>query len=74
MSKNDWQNLKGLGIVFSLGTTIAAGIVIGYFMGDFIDSKLDTYPWFTIIMFVVGIGASFKAAYDTMFPKEKGGD
>ncbi|MDA8234931.1 MAG: AtpZ/AtpI family protein [Clostridia bacterium] len=74
MSKNDWQNLKALGVVFSLGTTIAAGIVVGYFLGDFIDGKLGTSPWFTFILLVVGVGAAFKSAYDAMFPEKKGGD
>jgi len=74
VSKNDWQNLKGLGIIFSLGTSVAAGVIVGYFLGDFIDSKLGTFPWFTFIMLLVGIGAGFKSVYDSMFPKEKGGD
>ncbi|MFZ3170998.1 MAG: AtpZ/AtpI family protein [Carboxydocellales bacterium] len=73
MAPKDWENVKALGSVFSLAGSIAAGVLIGYWIGSFIDKKLHTDPWFTIIMVIIGVGAGFKSVYDIMLA-DKGGE
>lgn len=73
MADNDWENVKALGSIFSLGATVAAGTFLGYWIGSYLDRKLGTEPWFTIIMVFVGVIAGFKSVYDIMM-SDKGGE
>jgi ATP synthase protein I len=73
MAQQDWENVKALGSVFSLAGSIAAGVLIGYWIGSFIDKKLLTDPWFTIIMVIIGVVVGFKSVYDIMVA-DKGGE
>lgn len=45
----------------AVGLEIAAAIAIGYFGGDWLDSKFHSTPWLKWIGFGAGIGASVKA-------------
>lgn len=69
---NDMQNLKGLGMLFSMGATLASGVIIGYFLGRWLDKFFGTSPWLSFIMLFAGMGAGFKAVYESMFPDGKG--
>jgi ATP synthase protein I len=40
-----------------------ASIVIGIFLGNFLDEWLNTKPWFLIICFIVGTVTSFYNIY-----------
>ncbi len=71
--QKDWENVKALGTIFSLGATLAAGVLVGYWIGSFIDRKLHTDPWFTIGMVIIGVAAGFKSVYDIMV-SNKGGE
>lgn len=72
MKNNDLDNLKGLGILFSMGATLASGVIIGYFLGRWLDNLFGTKPWLTFIMLFVGMGAGFKGVYESMFPDREG--
>jgi F0F1-type ATP synthase assembly protein I len=45
----------------ALGIEIAACIFIGYFGGQWLDSKFHSTPWLKWIGFGAGIGAAIKA-------------
>ena len=45
----------------AVGFEVAVAIAIGYFGGHWLDGKLRTGPWLTIIGFVAGVGAAIKA-------------
>lgn len=68
-----WDNMRALGTVFSLGATMAAAVIIGYFIGSFLDRWLHTGPWLTFLMLLLGVGGGLKAAYDLMV-SNKGGE
>lgn len=72
MKNKDIGDVKSLGIVMSLGATIAGGVLLGFWLGHFLDKKLHTEPWLTVILLMLGIAAGFKAAYDTMTTTKKG--
>ncbi len=73
MAEKKWENTKALGVIFSLGATVAAGTVLGYWIGSFIDRKIGTEPWFTLAMVLLGAAAGFKSVYDIMV-SDKGGE
>lgn len=57
-AKKLWRIAGSTGAV---GIEVAVAIAIGYFGGHWLDGKLRTGPWLTIIGFVAGIGAAIKA-------------
>jgi len=44
--------------------TIVACIIVGVFIGRFLDLRLGTSPWFLLVFSLLGIGAGFKSVYD----------
>lgn len=73
MPNKDVDNMRALGVVFSLGATMAGAVIVGYFIGSFLDRWLHTGPWLTIVMLLLGLGGGLKAAYDLMV-SNKGGE
>lgn len=49
------------GTTGAVGIEVAVAIVIGYLGGHWLDGKLRTGPWLSIIGFAAGIGAAIKA-------------
>lgn len=45
----------------AVGIEIAVAIGLGYLGGHWLDGKLRTAPWLSIIGFVAGVGAGIKA-------------
>jgi ATP synthase protein I len=52
-----------------MGFSVAIGVGIGYFL----DSYLETKPWFLLIFFFVGVAAAFRSLFSLMknFDKDK---
>lgn len=48
-----------LGSVGSFGFTTAGAIAGGYFLGSYLDKKLNTAPWFMLSFILLGITGSF---------------
>lgn len=38
-------------------------LVLGYFAGSWIDKKFHTFPWFSVLGFLLGIAAGIKEIY-----------
>ena len=78
-TKKDLSNvIKSVSHIGSFGLTMGACILLGYYLGSYIDRKLDTSPWFMIILvllFMLGAFIKFvqetKAATDNK-PEQKG--
>ncbi len=51
--------LKKVAEVSSLGLVLPSSIVIGLFMGYFLDKLLGTHPWMLIIFLLFGIASGF---------------
>ncbi len=60
----------------AVGIEIAAAIAVGFFGGEWLDSRFHSTPWLKWIGFAAGIGAAIKAlirvtrSYAKQFPKE----
>ncbi|MDR4507144.1 MAG: AtpZ/AtpI family protein [Candidatus Brocadiaceae bacterium] len=59
--KKDNDAYRVLGLVGCYGFTAAAAMAGGFFLGNYIDRKLDTSPWF-LLLFILwgGIGSLVK--------------
>jgi ATP synthase protein I len=78
-TKKDLSNvIKSVSHIGSFGLTMGACILMGYYLGSYLDRKLDTAPWFMLVLvllFMVGAFYKFvletKAASDNK-PEQKG--
>ena len=57
-TKNMWRIAGTTGAV---GIEVAVAIAIGYLGGHWLDGKLRTAPWLSLIGFAAGVGAAIKA-------------
>ncbi|HHT9146664.1 MAG: AtpZ/AtpI family protein [Candidatus Brocadiaceae bacterium] len=57
--KKDNETYRILGLVGSFGFTTAGAMAGGYFLGSYIDKKLNTAPWFMLSFIMLGIAGSF---------------
>jgi len=51
-----------------LGFLIAFPLVICVLIGVMIDKKLNTFPWFLLLMVLVGIGLTVVDVYKVIIP------
>lgn len=66
--KDPWGG-KALGQAMALATNMAAALLVGYFLGHYLDKFFNTSPWLTIIMFMLGMFTGLKMMYETAFGK-----
>ena len=60
MKKKDNKSvLKGLALISQIGISIITPILMGVYIGNFIDKKLGTNGVFAITLIVIGAGAGF---------------
>ncbi|MCF6155838.1 MAG: AtpZ/AtpI family protein [Candidatus Brocadia sp.] len=55
----DNETYRIVGMIGSFGFTMAGAIAGGYFLGSYLDKKLNTYPWFMLVFIMLGIIGSF---------------
>lgn len=55
--------IKTLGLVSSMGISVALAIGIGVFIGLTLDRWMGTSPWFFFIFLFFGIAAGFRNIY-----------
>jgi len=60
LKKRDWRYIRELAYYSSLGLQVALSILIGYAIGLYLDSKLDSKPWLTVIFFILGVAAAYR--------------
>jgi len=63
MEENNKGLLKTLGLISSMGISVAVAIFIGVFIGKKLDEWLNTSPWFFFIFLFFGIAAGFRNIY-----------
>jgi ATP synthase protein I len=63
MEKDTKSLIKTLGMVSSMGISVALAIAIGVFIGLQLDKWLGTGPWFFFIFLFFGIAAGFRNIY-----------
>ena len=58
------EMMRALSIFSQVGITMVACVMIGVFIGRFLDTWLNTTPWLLLLFTVFGAGAAFKSLYD----------
>ena len=61
--KNKGEVYRILGIVGSFGFTMAGAVAGGYFLGSYLDKKLNTAPWLMLSLIMLGLAGSFIEFY-----------
>lgn len=51
--------LKNLALISQIGISVITPILLGVYIGQFIDKKLGTNGVFSIILIIIGAGAGF---------------
>ncbi len=58
--KNRYRLLRRLGLLTTIPVVLLAGPLIGFYIGDYIDKKLSTAPWFMLFFLLLGFIASIR--------------
>lgn len=70
MSDNKKGGLIRVARAFAIGTTItfqfAASVLLGLWLGHFLDQKFGTEPWLMLLGLLLGIAAGTMAIYRIM--------
>jgi len=45
--------------LLTVGTVLVAAIILGYFLGSYLDRRLGTSPWLVVAGVVLGTAAGF---------------
>ena len=53
-----YSQVKQLGILTTVPIILLIGPVVGFWIGGWVDRKINTYPWVTIILTLMGFLAS----------------
>ncbi len=59
MKEENKSLLKTIAELSTLGLTMVFATFIGLAIGLYLDSKLNTSPWLTILFLLIGIAAGF---------------
>lgn len=63
--RNQRRNLvRAITFYSQISITMIACILIGVFLGRFLDGFFNTSPWLLLIFSLLGVGAAFKALLD----------
>lgn len=62
--KKSKELLEALSFFSHIGITMAASVLIGVFLGKFLDNLLGTSPLLLLLFSLFGAGAAFKVLFD----------
>ena len=51
---------RGVGMYGTIGLEMVLSTLLGYWVGEWLDERLATAPWFTILFLIVGVAAGLK--------------
>jgi len=63
-SKERKAILRAMGLMSQIAFTFLACVVIGVFVGRFLDDRLGTTPWLLILLTLMGCISAFKSMID----------
>lgn len=61
---------EALGAVGNLGFTLVSSVMVGLFLGKWLDKYLNTSPWAAITGIVLGITAGFWSIYNQVINRK----
>ncbi|MGB5157925.1 AtpZ/AtpI family protein [Desulfobacterium sp. N47] len=60
MERETRRYMRELAYYSSLGLQVALSIVIGLFIGVYLDRRFELYPWLTLLFLGLGVAAGFR--------------
>jgi ATP synthase protein I len=63
MKEDNKRLIQKLGMISTMGISVAVAIAIGVFAGLWLDDRFGTKPWFFFIFLFFGIAAGFRNVY-----------
>ena len=70
--KDKLEIAKALALITQLGLSIALPILFGVWLGNKVDTLLDTSPLFLLILIFIGIITGFSSAYRLIMTRQDG--
>jgi ATP synthase protein I len=64
MEEKDRKFIRMIGVLSTVGITLVAATVIGFYAGYTLDRFFGTSPWLMLVFLVLGIAAGFKNLFD----------
>lgn len=59
MAGGDYGWMRKAGIASSIGITMVASVLIGWYVGSWLDDKLGSSPWLMLVGTLLGVAAGF---------------
>jgi len=56
--------VRALSSLSQIGILMVVCVLIGVFLGKFLDDRLGTTPWLLLVCSLLGVAAAIKAIYD----------
>jgi ATP synthase protein I len=66
-----YSTYRQIGILTTIPFLLAVGPILGYYIGEFLDRKLNTAPYLMIVFIIFGFVASGKGVYNLIKKAEK---
>jgi ATP synthase protein I len=63
MSKRSKSPLAHIGSVGKIASGLVLPILVGFFLGNYLDERLGSAPWMTLILLMLGVAAGFGWLY-----------
>jgi len=63
LPKKDFSFLLVLGLLTTLGIVMIANLLVGIFLGRFLDKHFHTHPWLTLLFLFLGLISGAQAAF-----------
>ena len=62
--KKYYETFRALADFSQMGVTIAASVLVGVLLGQYLDDKFGTEPWFLLVFSILGVGAGIKSLFN----------
>ena len=58
-----YSRIRSAGLLLAIPTLLIVSPLVGFFLGDWVDRKLGTSPWFVILGLILGFVAAGRETY-----------
>lgn len=63
MNKRPRSSISGIGSIGKISTGLVLPILVGFFLGNYLDDKFGTNPLFTLALILLGVFSGFAWLY-----------
>jgi len=70
-TNDKYSTYRQIGILTTIPFLLAVGPILGYYIGEFLDRKLNTSPYLMIVFIFFGFVAAAKGVYNLIKKAEQ---